>query len=232
MHLGSIAVDYSIFLEFTKMILEIPNFYIVLVGDDIDNFVNFKNMLAIHQQIISPAEQDAFFESWLNEVQHKILFATWGNHAEFDEKYTGKNSSKAILNKRVIYFNGIGKAVLQINKTAYSIAVTHRTRYFSQINRLHGIKRMARETIQGCDIYIAGDRHDPAFEFLHEGGNWQVMIQLGTFKTNDSYSKRYFAYKTSPIMPCVILSTKEKTMTPVRTWQEAVNFTNGGINAD
>lgn len=231
MHLGSIATDYEKFLEITDLILNVPNFYVVIIGDETDNFVSFRNKLAMHQQIFSPDEQDAILDSWLEEIAHKVLFATWGNHAEFEEKTAGKNTVKKILNRRVVYFNGIGKAKLTLNDIPYTIVATHKTRYFSQQNKTHGLKRLSREGIQGADLYIAGDRHDPEFSYSFEGGEWQVFIQLGTFKTDCGYSKRYFAYKTSPIMPCVILSTKEKLLTPVRTWNEAITITKGGYNA-
>lgn len=224
LHLGSSATNYSLFRDFTDMILDIDDLYISLHGDETDNFVNFRNKLAMHQQLLSPNQQDMFIESWLEEVNSKVLYGTWGNHADFEEMHTGKNSLKKIISKYIPYLDGIGIITLKVNGHEYNIATTHKTRWWSSLNKTHGLKRMAERTVQGCDIYIAGDRHDPSYEYSFNAGLWQVFIQLGTFKTEDSYSKKYFAYKTSPIMPCMILEGKHKEIIPFRKWKNAIEY--------
>lgn len=227
LHIGSIASDYDSFLRYTNLILDTPNLYIALLGDLCDNFVNFRNMLAVHQQILSPEQQDEFIEDWINEIKHKVLFATWGNHEELEEKNTGRNIIKRVLKHNVIYMNGIGTAEININdKAKYKFAVTHKTRYNSSFNITHGLKQLARKDIPDADVYIAGDTHVPAMETAFERGTVQTFIKLGTLKVDDGYGKRYFSYSTSDAMPCAVLSADSKHVTSFWTIEEALKYAN------
>lgn len=210
LHFGSIASDMKALVEITDAIVNDPRIYVILLGDLTDNFVSFKNQLAVHQQIMSPSEQDDFLESWLNEIKDKVLFATWCNHSEFEERASGKNSVKKILSRSVMYFNGMAKIELDLNGIVYKIAATHKTRFNSSFNATHGLKQLARKDFPDCDIYLAGDTHWPAMERAFERNIDQLFIKIGTFKLDDGYSKRYFSRYTSSVMPCFVLNTKQK----------------------
>ena len=225
LHIGAIGTDYNELVFLSDTLLKYDNLYAVILGDVADNFVNFRNMLAVHQQIISPEQQDELIESWIKEIKHKILFATWGNHEEFEEKASGRNIIKRILKHNVVYFNGMAQAKIKVNDIEYGFAVTHKTRYYTAYNKTHGIKRMLREEFPECDIGIAGDKHVPGYEEFVEAGRWKLALQLGTLKVDDGYSKRYFSYKTLSDMPCVVLNTKVKEFIPFRTIERAIDFT-------
>lgn len=193
-HLGSIGTDYASFVDFSDSVLSIPYLYTALLGDETDNFVSFKNQLAVVQQILSPEKQDEFVESWLVEMTVKILFAIWGNHGEFDERVSGKNPLKKILNRKVTYFNGIGICHLKVGEQTYKIVATHKTRYNSSFNKTHGLKQLARKDIPDADLYMAGHDHDPAYENSYERGMEQWFVKFGTLKKNDGFGKRYFSF--------------------------------------
>lgn len=224
LHFGAIGADYGLLKKFTQMILEIPELYVILAGDMTDNFVSFRNKLAMHQQILSPDQQADYFEEWLQLIQHKVLLATWGNHEEFDEKATGKNPIKKLLNKKSIYFNGIGKATVRVNDIDYKICVTHKTRFHSSFNTTHGLKQLARKDVPDADLYIAGDKHTPAKETAIERGLTQIFLMMGTLKVNDGYSQRYFSYLTHSDMPCVTIATKEKEMVDFFNIESALKY--------
>lgn len=224
LHIGAIGTNYELFTDFTDFILDNENVFVCLLGDVTDNFVNFRNVLAMHQQIFSPEQQDEIFESWLKDIKHKVLFSTWGNHEEFEERYTGRNIIKRILKHNVTYFNGMAQVTLKINNTTYILGVTHKTRYWSEYNRTHGIKRMLRENFPAADIGMAGDRHSPDVESYIEAGKKKTAIQLGTLKVDDGYTKRYFSYFTSSIMPCIVFDTRDKKFTTLWTIQEALDY--------
>lgn len=226
LHLGSIGADYKLFLEYTNFILNNDNVFLALYGDLIDNFVAFRNVLAMHQQILSPDQQDEFLESWIKDIKHKILFATWGNHEEFSERVSGRNIIKRILKHNLIYFNGIGTVNLSINDIDYKLAFTHKTRFNSSLNLTHGLKRLAQMDIPDADLYVAGDTHNPAFEIAYQRGNPQIYMKLGTLKINDGYSKRYFSYFTSSAMPCVVLSSRDKEIVPFWNVKQAMKYIN------
>ena len=80
MHIGDMGADYESLVDFTDKVMTIPYLYLSLSGDEEDNFISFKNQLAILQQILNPEEQDSFLESWLSEIAPRILFSGYGNH--------------------------------------------------------------------------------------------------------------------------------------------------------
>lgn len=223
LHIGSISTNYDTLLKFTEYILENDNVYTVLVGDIADNFVNFKNVLAMHQQILSPDKQEQFIESWLDEIAHKVLATGWGNHDAFEERFTGKNGIKKLLSRRFVYFNGIGTIYLKLNKVDYKIVLTHSTRGYSSFNLTHGLKRLARQIIGDADLYITGHIHTPAMETCCERGQVQTFLVTGTIK-HDGYSKRYFDINHYEYFPCLVMDTVEKNVIPFFELQSAIEY--------
>ena len=224
LHLGSIGCNYEMLENFTDEILKRDNLYLSTHGDHIDGFFRFKNMLAVHQMKMTPEEQINFLESWVDEVKHKFLFSTWGNHEEMEEKATGMNTAKRVLGKRLVYFNGIGLARVIVNGIEYRIAATHKTRFNSAFNKTHGLKQLARRDIPDADIYLSGHTHDPSFEVSFERGLWQLFVVLGSFKTNDGYGKRYFSYHASQQMTAIVMNAREKEVVPFHNLNQALRY--------
>lgn len=224
MHLGDIGTDYGRLEEFTEAVLAIPYLYISLSGDETDNFVSFKSQMPMLAQCMSPAQQDEFLESWLDEIGHKVLFSGWGNHAEFEERVSGRNSIAKILSKNLVYFNGIGVCNFKLNDQSYKIVSTHRTRYNSSFNKTHGLKQLARRDIPDADVYIAGHIHDPSFEVSFERGMEQVFVVLGSLKTNDSFAKRYFSYFSARRDSSLVFDTETHSVMPFASLEQALRF--------
>jgi len=236
MHIGDMGTSYTDLLDFTDKVLNIPYLYLSLSGDETDNFVSFKNQLAVLQQILSPDEQDRFLESWLTEISDRILFAGWGNHtSDFEEKVSGKNAVKKILSRNVVYFNGIGVCNILINEQKYKVASTHKTRFNSAFNKTHGLKQLARRDIPDADIYVSAHTHDPDFEWSPERGLEQWFIVFGSIKANDGYAKRYFSYFSARKDPAVVLDTLHHRAMVFPCLDDAFEFAamgNAGIVVD
>ena len=229
LHIGDIGTNYADLIDFTDSIKSLPYVYISLSGDETDNFVSFKNQLAVLQQIMSPDEQDRFLESWLAELDSRILFSGWGNHScDFEEKVSGKNAAKRILSKNLIYFNGIGVCNLIINGQKYKIAATHKTRFNSAFNKTHGLKQLARRDIPDADIYISAHTHDPDFEWSPERGLEQYFIVLGSLKRNDGYAKRYFSYFSCRKDPAIVFDTMQHRIIVTACLDDAIEFAKAG----
>lgn len=228
-HIGAMATDYDKFVALTETVLNNPNIYVALIGDLTDHFVNFRNMAAVHGQILNPEEQIIFLQSWIEDIKPKVLFATWCNHSEFEEKQTGFNTVKRILEDRLVYFNGIGQADVTVGKATYNIVATHKTRYYSSFNLTHGLKQLARKDKPGGDIYIGGDKHEPDMSVSPIGSVMTTFLQLGTLKTNDVYSQRYFSFYTHAEFPCVVLDTTKKNHIPFMHVDDAIDFCNRGF---
>lgn len=224
LHIGSISVNYETLQLFTDYLLEHDNLYTILVGDIADNFVNFKNILAVHQQVLTPERQEQFLESWLDEIGEKVLATGWGNHDCFEEKFTGKNGIKKILSRRFVYFNGIGILYLKVNEVDYKIVMTHSTRGYSSFNLTHGLKRLARQEIPDADVYVTAHVHTPAMETCGERGKVQTFIVTGTIKF-DGYAKRYFSNNHYEYFPCFVLDTQENRVIPFFELKDAIQYT-------
>lgn len=224
MHIGSLGTNYDRLLDFTDALLEIPYLYTCFIGDETDTFVSFKSQLPMLSQILSPEEQDEFLSSWLNEIDHKLLFATWGNHSSFEEKVSARNSVKKILSKNTVYFNGIGICNLELNAVKYQIVATHVTRYSSSFNKTHGLKQLARKEIPFADIYLTGHIHDPSYEVSFERGIDQLFMVLGSLKENDSFAKRYFSYFASKKDGAIVLDSTNKRVIAYPSLADALEY--------
>lgn len=223
-HIGDIGVEYNRFTDFTEHLLKTPYLYTALLGDDTDNFVSFKNQMAMLSQILTPEEQDEFVESWLNEIKHKILFSTWGNHMEFEEKVSARSTLKKLLNRNTVYFNGIGVCNISINEQKYKVVATHRTRYNSSFNKTHGLKQLARKDIPDADIYLSGHIHDPSMEWSFERGLFQLFMVMGTIKNNDGFGKRYFSYYSARKDGCIVLDSTSHRVLPFACLDDALEY--------
>ena len=223
-HIGAIGCNYESLKAITMGIVNNPFIYTALIGDVTDNFVSFKNQLPVLTQLLSPDEQDDFVVSWLNTLLPKLLFSTWGNHEEFEERATGRNAIKKLLNRNAVYYNGIGVCILKLNGVEYKIAATHRTRFNSSFNKTHGLKQLARRDIPDADIYISAHTHDPSIEVTWERGLQQTFMVLDSFKENDGYAKRNFSYWTNRQSNCVVLNTRKKEVIPFKCLDEALYY--------
>lgn len=226
-HIGSSGTDYKGFIDWTDEILKIDNLYLCSLGDMVDKFSQFKNMLAVHQMILNPEEQDDLIDSWIEETNHKFIFSTWGNHSAMEEKASGQNSEKKVLNRKLVYFNGIGICYLDVNGIIYEIVASHLAPANSVYNPSHGMKRIAREMIPTADVYMTAHNHKGNIEQSVERDKWQIFIKTGTFKTNDGHAKRYFNYYSDSTFPCVVFNTENKECVPFRTLNQALRFTKG-----
>jgi hypothetical protein len=224
MHLGDIGVEYERLVDFTDSLLAIPYLYTCLLGDETDNFVSFKNQLPVVTQMLSPEEQNEFLESWLNEIKPRLLFSSWGNHMEFSERSAGVNPVKHILNRNVVYFNGIGYCTIRVNGIDYKFVSTHITRYNSSFNKTHGLKQLMRKDAPDASIFLSGHIHDPAYEWSYERGEFRLFMVLGTLKARDSYSQRYFSYFTARQDGAIVLDTSTFRIIPFPCLQDALEF--------
>lgn len=202
LHLGGLDVSYEAFIEHYKFLLQEENFYLQLFGDDINIMINHPVVGARHD-VLTPNEQCELFSAIIDILlkKGKLLSLCWGNHSsEFSERTIGIDLIKLLVGHKVPYFRGLGYIDLEINGIVYPMAFTHKVRYNSFMNALHGNKRMEQLHAEFFGInrpiareYITAHTHYPAFSvegLLPQDRVW--FIKVGTFKTNCLYSQRYF----------------------------------------
>jgi len=202
LHLGGLDVSYESLQRHYDFLLKRKDFYLQLFGDDLNLMIMHPSTAARHD-IITPNEQCALLEGIVDSLlsEGKLISMCWGNHTdEFTERNAGFGLVSQLVKHKVPYFRGLGYIDLQFNDQTYPMAFTHKTRFNSFMNALHGNKRLqqlhsefftpnraiARE-------YITAHTHYPAVGYEGMLPDDRVYyIKCGTFKTNCLYSQRYF----------------------------------------
>ena len=73
------GANYDGFVSLTEEILSTPGLCVALMGDFAEMTIRLRGVLeVVGGQVLTPEMQEAFLESWLDDVQHKVAFATWG----------------------------------------------------------------------------------------------------------------------------------------------------------
>jgi len=237
-HLGSIATDYTAWLDDIDFLLNTPGLYAVSAGDMIENQRAFKTVSAVINQIIPPDLQEEIVREITLElfVKNKLLAAGAGNHdTEFCERLYGKSNVEKIISRLVPFFNGKGAMELTVGNQKYTHLIIHKTRFNSFLNALHGAKREYQLTLP-ADVVVTAHTHKPAFEMYYQYemaseigmgiGPYSLLIKTGTYKTEDAYSKRYWT-KGVIGTPTVVYMPDRREMTVFRTAREAVTYMEG-----
>lgn len=226
LHFGGWGTDYKQLEKITKEILSIPEIFVTLDGDIIENAIHLRNVREVMGNAISPKMQLEFLESWVDEIQHKILWAGWGNHETMrEEKVLGYSPVAKILKNRLIPFNdGIAHIDLQIGKEVYKIVSSHFFRGNSYLNVAHSQQRYMR--FQGIDreIAIAGHTHTPGFNWYFDGPMQRLAINTGTLNTKSIYARRHYSLFTFPVFPVIELFNDEHRFIPyasIENWKKS-----------
>jgi len=223
-HIGSGATDYELFQQITQDILEIPNFYVILGGDEIDLAIKLRSVAEVHGNILDPELQIEFLRSWFNDIKHKVVAACAGNHDAWrTERLAGINVFKDIFTPAVPYSKGIFRLDLKVGEQTYKMAMSHTFKGNSMYNPVHSLKRHAREEAPECEIFFAGHNHKPGIGQDWEQLKHRVYINSGSIQTNSGYAKRFHSLYTAPIFPCVVLwpdQHKMECLSSVSNWVE------------
>lgn len=214
-HLGDWTTDYDLFMRVTDEILNTPNLYVGLLGDMVNMAIAMRSVGEVTSGNLLPPElQVEYFTSWLDEVKERVLFATWSNHDIMrEEKGTGISAFKAIQNKRVVYFNGIGHPDIIVGDETYKFAVSHRFRGSSIENPCHSTMRYLRREGHDRELAAQGDSHVPGTATFYHGPTRKVAVNTGAIQTNSGYAKRHFSLFTQPLMPGVVLHPDQHLIT-------------------
>ncbi len=201
-HFGGLDVDYRSLRLHLEFLLNTPNFYLQLFGDDLNLMIMHRTVGARHDGW-TPEEQVYWLESFVDECRKKgkLLSMCWGNHSdEFTEHNAGFGLVRMLMKNKIPYFRGLGYIDLQVGKQVYPMGFTHKMRFNSFMNQLHGNKRLQQMHAEffginrmPCREYITGHTHTPAVSWEGCLPEERVLfIKCGTFKTNCLFSQRYF----------------------------------------
>ena len=233
LHIGSSATDYTLFQQITNDLLEVPNLYAILGGDEVDFAIKLRGVSEVFGNVIDPETQLTFLQSWFDEVQHKIIAAMAGNHDAWrTERATGLNPFMDIFSKKIPYSKGICRLDLTVGDQDYKLALSHTFKGNSMYNAVHSLKRNAREENPDCDVFFAGHNHKPGIGQDWESGKHRCYINSGSIQINSSYAKRFHSLRSMPVYPCVVLwpdQHKKEVFSSVHSYLQLSNQ-KGGIS--
>jgi hypothetical protein len=206
-HIGAWSTNHQLFQQITDEILETPNLYVALLGDLEQMAINAgQGIMALSDNLLPPELQHRYIESWLKEVEHRVLFSTWDNHAVMrEEKGTGFSGYADIMKRKVIWHNGIGHPDVTVGSQTYRLAVSHRFRLRTHLNPVHGGMQYIRHEAPDRDISMAGDSHVAGITHWFLGATPKLSINCGSYQINSGYGKRFFSLSTATMMPIVVL---------------------------
>ena len=236
LHLGGLDVNYQSLLEHYQFLLNEDRFYLQLFGDSINMMIMHKTTAARHD-VLTPDEQCDLLVGMADGLlaNGKLLSACWGNHDdEFTERSAGFGLTKLLLSKKVPYFSAMGYIDLVVGSQTYGEAFTHKTRFNSFMNALHGAKRMQQchaeyfgvnRSIAKC--YITAHTHNPAVSFEGCVPEERIyFLRCGTFKTEDLYSRRYFGKGRIGVPSAVFFPDRQEHIVLPTPW-DAYRFITG-----
>lgn len=213
-HIGAIGTDYNLFTKITEEIINTPNLYIILMGDELDLAIKLRSIAEVMTSLLTPELQVQFMKSWLHEIKHKVLFAVQGNHDARIKQLSGVDVPKNIIKKVVPYSTGICHVNLKVGDITYKVAAAHKFPGHSMWNVNHANKKYGTMQYPEGDIFLGAHTHRPGAAFDWESGKLKVYINSATLKTEDSYASTWFSILTTPIYPCVVVDPKQKLISP------------------
>ncbi len=221
-HIGDWSTDHELFERITDEILEVPNLYIALLGDMGAMNIKLRGVAEVAGNLLPPELQLSYYESWLEEMQDRIILSTWDNHAvEREELGTGLSAFKKLQSKYVPYFNGIGHPDISVGDETYHVAVSHRFRGRSIVNPCAGPMNYLIKEAHDREIAAQGDSHVPGvLQFTH-GPSEKIAINTGTTQLRSSYARRYFSLFTHATFPVLELHPDQHLAVPywsMRAW--------------
>lgn len=204
-HIGAWSADHDLLERITDELLSIPDLYVILLGDAVNNAIKLRGVAEVKDDFLPPDLQAEYLASWLREIAPRVLFAVWGNHEARAEEQAGANPFAALFKQATVYFSGIGHADVTVGGETYRIAASHHFQGRSIYNPAHGPQRYL--VMQGHDreIAVAGDSHVPGVLAFVHGATRKLAINTGSSQTESAYARRFFSLTTHPVFPVLVL---------------------------
>ncbi|GIW70246.1 MAG: hypothetical protein KatS3mg101_0993 [Patescibacteria group bacterium] len=225
-HLGAEGTDYQAVRKFLGVVKDYP-VYTVLLGDLGDFFNPYKHPTGMAEDVVNADSQLLAMRNFFKEYKEKILAVATGNHDDWIYKTSGIEPYRWVcqdLNIPLLYSGG--RLNLQVNEVNYKILLYHAiARFNSSFNPTHAGKRML-ELHHDADIVISGDKHRFGMEKLVHRDKKPYIVQLGTFKTGDTYGKRSYGFAPDSQIgfPVLFLSAGEKNVEAIEDIETAKHF--------
>lgn len=211
-HLNNIGTMARRAFDDAKVIADHPALYAVGIGDWLDNFIVGFLERERRKDVMSHADAWRILEHYLAILGPKLIAAISGNHMDWTTSAGGVDVMKKMFEDMglgPIYDPDEVRVRLLSGDSAFTHVARHKFRGNSRFNSVHAITVWILENWQGEDVVWGGHIHVAGHTSIQKQwmGQSRVVhgIQLGTYKSFDSYAKREaFRVNTPFLVPMVV----------------------------
>lgn len=190
-HIGHIGCDMGELERYMRFIHR-EDVYTACVGDMGDFFTPMRHPSGMMGDVITPDDQMLLLKRFMETYKDDVLAVVQdSSHPDWIRQVAGIEPYRWMcMDLNIPLLNNGGMIDLTVNDQKYTVSMYHEiARYNSSFNRTHALKRM-RELDRPADVLIGAHRHIGAAEKAVHQSDKPVFVQLGTFKTRDSFGIR------------------------------------------
>lgn len=191
MHMGAIGTDIK---EVREHLHDLKGYsiYTALLGDIGDFFSPTAHPDAMLGDVITPDEQLLTVRRFYENYAEKILCTVQdSSHTDWVRQKAGIEPVRFMVEDlKIPALKNGGMLHLKVNDISYEILLFHQIgKYNSSLNITNAGKRMM-DMMQDCDLVVSAHTHIGDVEKLVKRNKKAVILQLGTFKTDDDFGNR------------------------------------------
>jgi len=193
-HIGHTHANYPLIKHIFTKVREIPNLYIALLGDLIDNSANLGSPRGT-ENLINKSGQLRMVESLLFKLDDKIVILIEGNHENRSYISDHFRVNEFIAKEHQCKYGGYGEPFSIVHgKKVYKVFCRHDARGRSQYNPLHAnIRSILFEfsrKAHDADIVVTAHKHQSASAVYDVGGKERTLIAVGNTVNRDDFAER------------------------------------------
>lgn len=195
LHCGGMGVDYPRMEREFALINQMPNTWVILMGDLVDNFVYGRLINLRLNTTFSVDEEWALARKALQLVSPKLLASVGGNHDAWTQLTSGIDYLSVLHRDevpRVLYDPHQLRVTVTVGAEAsWRLKLRHKWKGSSIYNPTHGIERASKfDKGDHFDIAVGGHTHNAAVvrQFVN-GNRMGYAIQTNTYKIHDVHAE-------------------------------------------
>lgn len=229
-HIGAITCKYRDIVDRFEAMVGAPNFYLVSVGDSIDNYLPTHHGDGTFAQLVPPELQKQLVEDLYSRMKGRWLGVVQGCHDEWSHEVDDFDWNKHLARHLGCPNLGFGGTInLTVGDTLYKISLRHKYNFNSSLNLTNSVKRM-RDFLGDFDIGCIAHHHQAAVEQMVMGdGVDRIFIRPGSFKGADRYARQSGYRDTGAYIPTVALYPDRRRMIPFLHLEQGIEWMRGTL---
>lgn len=213
-HFGAIGVDMKALKEHISDLKDLP-IYTAICGDVADMFSPTKHPSGMLGDVITPDDQLSLVRRFFEGYKDRILATTSDpSHTNWANESSGIEPQRWLTEGLGIpCLKSGGRFDLNVNGIQYKGLLFHEIGKFkSGLNITNAGKRML-DMMDDVDFVVSGHTHIGSFEKLVKRDNKPVIIQMGTFKTDDDFGiRKGLSPRPQVFFPTLLFDSRKKNI--------------------